>query len=478
MTTVSINTEIVRPNVKNFIKSLRDMGYTFEIAVADILDNSISAKAKNIQIFTDSETEMILSILDDGTGMSESELVEAMRLGSKNPDESRQKHDLGRFGLGLKTASFSQCKKVTVITKKDGVLSARRWDLDYIEQTDEWHLITPSELELITLPFYTEINKMKHGTIVVWESIDAIKKDNFIADIYNLRDHLSLVFHRFLEGSIRGKKIKITVNNKSLDAFNPFNEKNDATQCMFEQKFTIGKAHITVQPFILPHHNKMSRQEYERYATAEGYTKSQGFYLYREGRLLIYGTWWGLHKVSDAHRLVRIRIDVSNDQDDLWQIDIKKSMANPNYLIKNELKKILNQVLERGSRPYTGRGKKIEDKTTTKFWELMHIDDGIRFSINKEHPLLLQILDMGDEMQKSLLKSYLKGLEAYLPLAAIQSHMMTEPHKIQQDNALNYDEIYDLAQKLKQLNLDEDYINLILKTEMFKNHRGLLLDGE
>ena len=137
--------EIVNPNVKNFIKSLRDIGYTFEVAVADVIDNSITAKSKNIKIHSTNESNLIFSIFDDGIGMNEKELIEAMRLSSKDPDEKRDSKDLGKFGLGLKTASFSQCRQLTVITKKNNIVSTRKWDLDFISQKNEWYLLTPSD---------------------------------------------------------------------------------------------------------------------------------------------------------------------------------------------------------------------------------------------------------------------------------------------------------------------------------------------
>lgn len=473
-----LRVDIVRPNVSNFVKSLRDMGYTFEIAVADILDNSISAGAKKILIQADKDPHIILSLMDDGEGMNEAELIEAMRLGSKDPELERLKHDLGRFGMGLKTASFSQCKKVTVISKKNGVITSKQWDLDFVEKEDEWQLITPT-LEMIKeLPLFEELSRVKNGTIVVWESIDAFQSDAFTETIYNLREHLSLVFHRFLEGDIKGKKIAVSINGNPLLPLNPFNEKNPATQWLPEQKIKMNNSFINVQPVILPHHSKTSRQEYEKYATADGYTKSQGFYLYREGRLLIHGTWWGLHKVSDTHRLVRIKIDATNDQDDLWNIDVKKSMAAPDKVIKTELKKVLDQVLERGSRPFTGRGRKIEDKTTTHFWDVAHNEEEINFLINKQHPLLRQLLRTMDETQLELVTAYFKALEAYLPLTSIQSHMLTTPHKVKQESRFTEEEIIVLAKKLRELDLDDDYINEFLKTELFKNHKELLVDGK
>jgi hypothetical protein len=308
-----IKTELVNPNVTNLIESLRDIGYSFEVAVADLIDNSITAKAKSIKIYTVSNPEPIFCMLDNGIGMSEVELVEAMRLASKNPNDLRAKGELGRFGLGLKTASFSQCKRLTVLSKKGGIVSARQWDLDYITQHNNWLLISPNNF--LDLPLADELNNLESGTIVCWENIDRIQKNKFSDIVDRLRRHISLVFHRFLEGEVGIRQIKITVNNNPVIAFDPFNSKHPATQEIAPEKIMVYGSAITVQPYILPHHSKISQQEYELYATEEGYIKSQGFYVYRENRILIYGTWWGLHKSLDAHKLVRIKIDIPNTID-------------------------------------------------------------------------------------------------------------------------------------------------------------------
>ncbi len=305
--------EIVAPNVENFVDYLRDIGYSFEVAVADLIDNSITAKANNIQIYTVAKPDLIFALLDNGIGMTESELIEAMRLATKNPKEKRAKNDLGRFGLGLKTASFSQCKKLTVISKKAGEISARQWDLDYISKRNEWYLLTPSKIE--GLPLFAELNLQKNGTLILWQDLDRCNKANFTNYIDRLVKHLSLVFHRFLEGIDNQKALKLFVNSNSIKPFNPFNVNHPATQQTAVEKIRLYGSTITIQPFILPHHSKLSQQEYELYATEEGYIKSQGFYLYRGNRILIYGTWWGLHRALDAHKLVRIKIDIPNSMD-------------------------------------------------------------------------------------------------------------------------------------------------------------------
>ncbi|KZS47063.1 hypothetical protein AWU65_14575 [Paenibacillus glucanolyticus] len=473
-----MDTEIVNPNVRNFVKSLRDIGYTLEIAVADILDNSIAASASNISIYTISEPEPIFFMLDDGTGMSNKELVEAMRLATKHPESEREKYDLGRFGLGLKTASFSQCKKLTVVSKKDGLISARQWDLDFIAKSDKWLLITPEVTWVDTLPLIDELKNQEHGTLVIWEKVDGFNKGTFSSEIDRLRKHLSLVFHRFLEGAIVGRSLTITINNNKLKAFNPFNINHPATQQISGEKIKINDLTINIQPFILPHHSKVSQQEYEQYATEEGYTKSQGFYLYRANRLLIHGTWWGLHRAIVAHKLVRVKIDIPNNQDKYWGIDIKKSTANPVAEIKVDLKKVIKQITEIGSRPFTGRGRKIEDKSTTRFWELVASNDGVRFALNPKHPVLERLITEISDENYEMLNIYLKGLQAYLPLEAIQAQLQQSPHKIDQEATLTEEEIEIVAKRLKSSGLDKSYIESLLKTEIFKNRKELLMDGE
>ena len=466
--------QIVNPCVGNFIKSLRDIGYNFEIAVADVIDNSITANAKQIKIYAKSNPEISFCIIDDGFGMTEEELMEALRLAGKDPSKERKEYDLGRFGLGLKTASFSQCKKLTVLSKKEKLIHAAQWDLNYLEEKNEWLLKIPNIDELQYREYIDELKEYESGTIVIWEDIDKCDTNSFTEIIDILRKHLSLVFHRYLEGSIRGRKISMYINNSKLEAFDPFNISHPATQELSIEKIKIYGQDVIIQPFILPHHSKVSRQEYERYATEDGYTKSQGFYLYRENRLLIYGTWWGLHRIKDAHKLVRIKIDISNKQDKYWGIDIKKSTANPCHEIKKDLKRIISQSTERGSRTFRGRGKKILDKTVTRFWDLVPNGNNIRFSINNEHPVLNQLKSRLDEEENELLSIYLSGLQSYLPLEAIQAQLLENPHKVKQEEEISDEKLIEIISILKSSGVDESYIEELLKTELFKNKGELL----
>jgi len=467
-----MKTEKVQPNVANFIKSIRDVGYTFDVAIADIIDNSISVKAINIKILALSQPNLLVNILDNGYGMDEKELVEAMRLASKNPNLQRDKNELGKFGLGLKTASFSQCKKLTVISKKNNNISIRQWDLDYIEKQNEWFLITPNIDEYKNNSYFQELQNLNSGTLVIWEKIDRYKKDRFSSKIDNLISHLSLVFHRFLEKSFN--PLNIYVNENKLKAFNPFNPEHLATLEKKTEIIRFSNHKIEVTPYILPHHSKVSKNEWDYYATDDGYTKSQGFYLYRENRLLIYGTWWGLLKPSDATKLVRIKIDITNDQDELWGIDVKKSTANPVTELKQDFKRILQESIKDGIKPYSKRAKKIEDKTTINFWDLAISDKKIYFKINKEHPIYETIKEKLDDKLRVLYNIYLKGLEHYIPLEAIEYHIQQNSHNISQKELLNDDDIQELIKQLKEVGMDKDEIEKLLKTEIFKDKKELL----
>ncbi len=469
-----VQTEKVTPNISNFVKSLRDVGYSYEIAVADIIDNSITAKAANIYIYTVPEPEIVLAILDNGIGMNNQELVEAMRLASKNPEDKREKNDLGRFGLGLKTASFSQCKKLTVISKKNNKISAKQWDLDFISMKNEWLLISPPKFD--HFPLFEELNKQDSGTLVIWENLDRFQKQTYSDSIDKLRKHLSLVFHRFLDGSAVFKRLDISINNNPVKPFNPFNSEHPATQCLSEEKIKLHNSEITVSPYILPHHSKLSQQEYEQYSTEEGYTKSQGFYLYRANRLLIYGTWWGMHRAIDAHKLVRVKIDISNSRDDLWGIDIKKSTAAPINEIKTDLKRIIKLITEKGSRPFTGRGKKIKDNAVNRFWHLVPVNGDLRFALNHSHPLYEHLNIKLKKSDFEMLDIYLKGLQQYLPLEAIQAQLQENPHQINQEGILAKEDIENLVLKLKSAGLSKEYIDSLLKTEIFKDNEELLLN--
>jgi hypothetical protein len=270
---------IIEPNASSMIEALRDIGYSLESAVADVIDNSISAAATRIDIRFGWENEKSpwIAILDNGHGMTESELVEAMRPGGKDPLAIRSSEDLGRFGLGLKTASFSQCRKVTVVSIYEGVMSARQWDLDLVRAKNKWVLRNLKQAEIDSLPALSMLGTK--GTMVLWQCLDRLdlgSVESRVHQVMNERissicEHVSLVFHRFISGEPKYSKVVISVNNNPIEASDPFNARHPATMHLGEEPLKIDNETVTFRPYILPHHSRVSSEEYERLGGSEGY---------------------------------------------------------------------------------------------------------------------------------------------------------------------------------------------------------------
>ena len=323
--------ENAKPNPKSTINSYRSFGYNLSTAIADIIDNSISANADTIEIdFVWRGKDSVISILDNGKGMNLEELIVAMTPGSKDPEDPRDEKDLGRFGMGLKTASFSQCKRLTVVSKKEGFTTIKRcWDIDFINSEEEWTLLDYISDE----SYLKKIDNLKSGTLIIWEYLDRIvgdaKEENeavknaFYQEMVTVNEHLSLVFHRFIES----KKIKLFSNTYEIEAWNPFllnlNPKPEMGQLEVLQN------NVEVTYFILPHMSKISNEDYEKSGGPLGWYQQQGYYIYRGDRLLVSGDWLGIEKKREYSKLARIAINFPNANDFDWNLDIKKSTATP-----------------------------------------------------------------------------------------------------------------------------------------------------
>lgn len=448
--------ELLPPRAASLSQAMRDIGYSLETAVADIIDNSITAHAKRIDIrfgWCDDETPW-LGTLDDGVGMTSAELVEAMRPGSQNPLMQREFNDLGRFGLGLKTASFSQCRRLTVVSRKEGVTSARCWDLDLVNDKDEWRLLIPNPEELKILPGFDELGEQ--GTLVLWQKLDRLDLGN-TAQAHNamnerlatVRDHLSLVFHRYIAGEKGLNRVEIRLNNLPVEAFDPFNSKHASTICLPEEPFSVEGQQVVLQPFILPHHSKVKSHEYEKLAGLDGYLRGQGFYIYRNKRLIIHGTWFRMTKQEELTKLARVRVDIPNTLDHLWTIDVRKSRAHPPEAIKKRLRILVEKIKEAAKRPYTYRGRILLQNDASPVWKRLVFNDRIQYQIDPAHPILSSFscdLENDARQQFSLL---LQMIGASFPVALLFSDMAARPDKSDAGTASN-----DLLEQLAQMMLN------------------------
>lgn len=422
-------TRSVPPSAAALIGSLRGVGYSLETAVADLLDNSISANAKNIGISFDwNNGEPIASVLDDGDGMREDRLIEAMRFGGVGPDAHREPQDLGRFGLGLKTASFSQCRQLTVISKIGETVSAFTWDIDRISPTGSgWDLIEGSE-DLDTDPLM-KLNSQFSGTLVVWRKIDFGRKadrpdhTHFLADLERLDDHLGMVFHRFIAGD--ASKIKIRINGSLIDKWDPFLESHETIIRNPEQPISGPSGRILVRGFVLPHRDRFkSELDFERAGGPDGWTAQQGFYVYRQKRLLCAGGWLGLGGSKawtrdESSKLARIRVDIPNSSDQDWRIDIRKAIARPPDTIRRRLQSIAMDVRKKAREVFVHRGQympRTTDKEISRVWAINSENSKSRYGICRDHPLVTLLKTRLTSETWQVLSSLLDLIERTVPV--------------------------------------------------------------
>lgn len=409
------------PFAPSLIESMRSLGYSFSSAIADLLDNSISAKAMNIKIIAEPALHPQLIILDDGTGMSAVELYEAMRYGSSNPLQQREDDDLGRFGLGLKSASLSQCRKLVVISKKDNVISGYSWDLDYVVEKGAWILKGYHDEEYRQFLKAELLENMEHGTYILLSDFDRIAEgaenlsDTFNKNLDDMTNHLALVFHRFLDDGL-----KIFVNNVEIVARDPFLAYHRATQKKRENSFYINKQKITLKPYILPHLSKLNQDDLDKVGGKERLRGDQGFYVYRNKRLIVWGTWFRLEHKDELNKLARVMVDIPNSLDYMWSIDIKKSTATlPDIIKKNMYAAVYDSVLS-SEAVHTYRGRKEKKSGDFDYiWQRVKVRDGYEYVINREIPQLKALTDTLDNQQVRMFSSVLKMLEDSFPVSAL-----------------------------------------------------------
>ncbi len=446
------------PSASSLTASLRDLGYSLETAVADLIDNSISADATDIQIFCDmSRSAPVLVIADNGRGMTEDEVIAAMRHGATDPRKERSPKDLGRFGLGLKTASFSQCRRLTVVSAVKESRAGAEWSLARIEEDDDW-LISILELdEIAEQPFFDTLGET--GTLVIWRDLDRLledetgqKRDEIVNEkLAVVERHLSLVFHRFLAGEVKGRrKLHIRINGHPVAAFDPFCRKNEATQMLREEKVWIGDLPVVMQPYILPHHSRLSATEYDYYQDRSDFISNQGAYVYRNGRLMAWGDWFRLVPKGEATKLARVQIDFPNSLDEAWTIDIKKSRARPPHAVRERLRQIISQITTRSVTVHRGRGQKLFQESQAPLWERYADHGGIRFAINAEHPLIVSLGARLSAADAASLRVLLDSIAATLPVEMIYSDYSTHPREVSQV-AVDQEQTMDRLKSLKQV---------------------------
>ena len=421
------------PRASSLVESLRDMGYSLPTALADVIDNSITAGARNIRLFAETHhAEAAIGILDDGSGMSQTELFEAMRPGTRNPLELRDSTDLGRFGLGLKTASFSQCRRLSVLTQKESVVSCATWDLDRVAESDRWMVEVPES------PHAVRWSARLHGegTLVVWEKLDRLVdprsregRRDLVRQLDEAAAHVEFVFHRFLSGR-EGKRLTISLNDRELKPFDPFHSSHPATQHHQEEVIRLDGARIRIWPVTLPHHDKVSADDWKRHAGPEGYVSNQGFYLYRNRRLIVHGTWFRLARQLELTKLARVGIDIPNTLDADWKIDVRKASAQPPAPVRERLRRIVERIGVPSRRTYAGRGARLTEDSRLPVWRRLQDKNRISYQIDRDHPVLAAFRDALAPEKACEFERILRLLASAFPLEALHVDVSANPEEV------------------------------------------------
>lgn len=361
----------VIPAAGRLVSSLRDLGYDFPQAVADLVDNSITAGARRISVELRFEgPDSWLRVADDGHGMSGTEITEAMRYGSH---QSYEAEALGKFGLGLKTASLSQARRLSVASRRGqerARINVRVLDLDHVSETNRWEILAPRPQNVE--PRLEEPLAGQPGTVVLWEHLDRVLGYKIpwgkraATAVRNLAEqlslHLGMVFHRFIDGEIQGQpKVRILVNGRRLPAWDPFARHEPETRilpgCDIDVQTDESAGLVTFQPYVLPSKERFSSDEaFQWYAGPRKWNAQQGLYIYRANRLIQSGGWCRLRAPDEHLKLGRAAIDFFPELDSAFQVDVAKVRVVLPADLKEQLRMPLEALLRSAQAAYRAHG--------------------------------------------------------------------------------------------------------------------------
>lgn len=438
-----VSDNLLAPSPSALVESMRSMGYSPGTAVADLIDNSITAGAKtiNIELSLEGEKAGWILIEDDGKGLDHFELRKAMKWGGQGPNSARDLNDLGRFGLGLKTASFSMGRRLTVASKKNGNINVAVWDLDEICNSNSWVLgvrIHTSDSSILNKCNIFK-NQNSHGTAVLISKLDKIKTDGF-SDyqkqineknlFLSIKNYLALVFHRLIEQ----KKIVIKIGASEIKPWSLFGLISPCEEKWLKSTEKIDSGKVHVQSYILPHPKRFTEEQYQIMGGPNGWNKHQGFFIYRADRLIVPGTWLGMFKSEEPYKLARISVDLRNESDNDWGLNVIKSKVRPPSYLRADLERIAARSRKSAIDAFRWHGEKeapnaskdsncFQKSEHTAFWEQFGTKHETNFQINRKHPLVEALAQ--NVRSRELVEAFLRSFERLLPISAI----LQEPSK-------------------------------------------------
>lgn len=422
--------ELANPNPEFLIKSIAEQGYSLETALADLMDNSITANATRIEVLTKIDTEpFVLFLSDNGDGMDKESLKKNMQFPSKSPEESRGINDLGRFGLGLKTASFSQTRIFTVLSRKKGSdkFFGLTWDVNHLKNSGKWEMILNSDEEISEIiRQYTSIskehlnnsNEFVPNTIVVWKGLykfenyvnEKNKQDALKEEITNTTsEYLSIVFHKFMER--QNNHLQIRINNTLVNPFNPFPTENSSIRALEPLQKEFGNDFVKIQGFVLP--NTSIKDDSNTWTPKnKSLMDMEGLYIYRADRLILFGGWNGLIKKMPRLQLGRLKIDIGNKVDHLFHLNVAKSQINIPHDLKSAFLRAIVDLKTEAQKEFFNHGLKLFKQSPTEhssdlFYKTA-TNKGVLLRINDEFPLLKSLKSSLNSSQKAQFNFILK----------------------------------------------------------------------
>ncbi|MGW3911147.1 ATP-binding protein [Streptomyces sp. NPDC005070] len=425
--------DIAAPEPAGMVASLSSLGYSLPAAVADLVDNSISVNAQNIDVeFTWAGRDSWIAVVDDGEGMTPDGLRTAMTVAARGPMAARASTDLGRFGVGLKSASFSQSRQLTVATAiAGGGWHTRTWDLDVVEESGEWRLLHGADQD--TMAVLDRLRSTKgHGTVVLWRRLNGyhvsdISKDDertqkqFYAEATRAEAHLGMVFNRFLSGS---RRRNLRVSGTPVEPWDPFMANHPSVQRLPTEELPLGGASVRVEAFILPSNHRLSPEEYGRAGGPQGWLDQQGFYVYRRNRLILAGDWLGQRGMrrEEKYNLARIAVDIPAETDAEWSVDVRKSSVVPPVGLRPHLNRIARQARARAADVLRHRGQvaaRTHGDPLSYAWNVRRPDGRVTCRINRSHPLVQAALRPGGNSSADV-RALIRLLEETVPVAALR----------------------------------------------------------
>lgn len=413
---------IPAPPGPSLLESMRSVGYSVEAAVADVIDNSIAASASTVDILVSDSGPFQVAILDDGTGMSRQEAITAMTLAAISPSAERAPGDLGRFGLGLKTASLSQGRTLTLITKNGQNTTALRWSLDHVITSGEWSLIELDESHLGDLLGWDTLAEMATGTLVHWSDLDqlAMTEGGAQTDLdhvaQRVRDHVALVFHLF-NGNDGARAVELRINGAAITMIDPFMSGSRLTTASPWESIEVEGETVALIAYTLPYLSRLSNAQRERALQLGGLRETQGFYVYRGNRLVIWGNWFRVMPRSEMAKLTRVRVNIPNTLDHLWALDVKKSHAEPPPQVRRRLSELAKKMMEPSQRAQQFRGRKVDQPTDiTHMWQPLVNGDEFSYTINTDHPTIAAFVEGLSSPQQTEFARVLEDIQSTFPM--------------------------------------------------------------